>query len=1334
MAPNLKSSQLRAARLGVASVSPIKKRNAKKTGTLVNTAGQSLRRMEIRARLQQLKPRTPSPEPIVVDADSDDSDTDSDDIAMVDDPNDQDYGTPTPQMLESEPPVVSTTPDISFDSAENRNEPNERPSTTQKKPRSTEPGVTMEKLYNNWKKLMPALLDPYLVFQNDFTARPMPGPASLFSVCRAACSQQICQVKCYFLDSVYSINVSHCRCQGPCLVLVQNGLFPASPSAPRTAFSIPLLDFYNSLFEQSCDAVNAMSSALQGYYEHRGYPFLHQNGSLVMDGIRHPLSATVQWYDCLKVMVSKRVDQAVQICAQAIDDFNSASRAVPVASSAPDSPLERGSGGPAASNSDAASSSGRSDAPAPESASPSREPELPLAPGEAARILQDRCPACFGGRLWGRSFRRGGDFHVSTDGNFHHSRFRNAGSTPPFYDPSYFLSPEYVQEIKAKVDAARSKPQKQKPKKLPDDAVDACEESHEAAKGEHKKGRQQFDDHGIMSLVCRHDVPLFFVNIDTPGEGQHYPVALITHLFSLLPREATGLCLYDLACVMDQSSELYDLFSLDVIDRLQFATTAMHAYAHQWSCLTDGEGVERIWSAIRALIGIARHSSRTRRIWLLDRLLKSTASRHRDTLGEWLRNKLIKLGKLENKHQDALRSCVDTEAELRHQWALQKAEQTSIRAHLPARLKKELEQVLTLQTEIDTINASIQAVRATLIKTPGAVVPLANLHTLETAHVILKGKADDLYASLNVAETYPELQGIQVAFVLLLARDLKISLHKRAIGSFLEMDRLDQAVGGGNEALGTKVHQITRKSMKKRSPALLAAVVKFNEYVDTLRSMHQPRQRIPIPKALPTTLQELRESPDLHEDVWISKTPQGEIPRWLEDLDLRNGIHAQLYLDRCLEERRRLGQEADNMCRWFGRTFAVLQLAISCKQYSGLLPELKRRWDHLLSLRLLWQSPLVSEMHYNTRISAALALVQRLTASEMRLDLLRIPPAPAISPAIDDADSEDANSEDDETIVVALDPAFRLADIMEALEVDSDDDEEVEVMQAPLVTVDDMHTVVHPRLFRPTPMPFKRIPLSHDNLIRLSSKDMRCAFSQFTNSFFPDRDRPGTERRFDTDRVKGLAGSSLSYNSLQRVRQPQRWLDDDSIRVAANLLFSHCVRLGVKPRFALFSSSLPVQVSLEAVWRQSKPSMYWDERPIWLLPYHRVFAKHWVLYIVYLNTGTIHLFDSFGEHRPSDNETASIVDLVQSLIDLANQNGHPLMVPVEEWIVSPIVSPSAPLQHNGYDCGVWILAQIFAVLSGVERVGGLEEKDINDVRRYILSGILSLPAFPESSR
>lgn len=56
--------------------------------------------------------------------------------------------------------------------------------------------------------------------------------------------------------------------------------------------------------------------------------------------------------------------------------------------------------------------------------------------------------------------------------------------------------------------------------------------------------------------------------------------------------------------------------------QLIFAISAMHAYAHHWACqlvfnprmkpgygLSDGEGVERLWSRLRGFIGILRHVS-----------------------------------------------------------------------------------------------------------------------------------------------------------------------------------------------------------------------------------------------------------------------------------------------------------------------------------------------------------------------------------------------------------------------------------------------------------------------------------------------------------------------------------------------------------------------------------------------------------------------------------------------------------------------------------------------------------------------------------------------------
>ena len=59
-----------------------------------------------------------------------------------------------------------------------------------------------------------------------------------------------------------------------------------------------------------------------------------------------------------------------------------------------------------------------------------------------------------------------------------------------------------------------------------------------------------------------------------------------------------------------------------VVSRLRFATTAMHAYGHEWACqlvfnpwltdglgLSDGEGTERLWSCMIKLIGIEQSSS-----------------------------------------------------------------------------------------------------------------------------------------------------------------------------------------------------------------------------------------------------------------------------------------------------------------------------------------------------------------------------------------------------------------------------------------------------------------------------------------------------------------------------------------------------------------------------------------------------------------------------------------------------------------------------------------------------------------------------------------------------
>lgn len=69
------------------------------------------------------------------------------------------------------------------------------------------------------------------------------------------------------------------------------------------------------------------------------------------------------------------------------------------------------------------------------------------------------------------------------------------------------------------------------------------------------------------------------------------------------------------------------------------------------------------------------------------------------------------------------------------------------------------------------------------------------------------------------------------------------------------------------------------------------------------------------------------------EDVWITPSP-GVAPPWISDKDVRTGIRGMLKGDRCLEERRRLGLEADNLCHWYGNELTALELTL-------LIPESK---------------------------------------------------------------------------------------------------------------------------------------------------------------------------------------------------------------------------------------------------------------------------------------------------------------------------------------------------------------------------------------------------------
>jgi hypothetical protein len=123
----------------------------------------------------------------------------------------------------------------------------------------------------------------------------------------------------------------------------------------------------------------------------------------VVDGFRRGLGSAIQWLDCLKVMVDRRVDQRLQgayeLTQQVLESEASVSSPLPskqadCSSAAVETPRTEG---PSPTPQDTSTSvytkySGQYNV-----TLPSQNGLL------ASRYLQSRCPACFGGTVWGRT-------------------------------------------------------------------------------------------------------------------------------------------------------------------------------------------------------------------------------------------------------------------------------------------------------------------------------------------------------------------------------------------------------------------------------------------------------------------------------------------------------------------------------------------------------------------------------------------------------------------------------------------------------------------------------------------------------------------------------------------------------------------------------------------------------------------------------------------------------------------------------------------------------------------------------------------------------------------
>ncbi|KIK91903.1 hypothetical protein PAXRUDRAFT_13522 [Paxillus rubicundulus Ve08.2h10] len=175
--------------------------------------------------------------------------------------------------------------------------------------------------------------------------------------------------------------------------------------------------------------------------------------------------------------------------------------------------------------------------------------------------------------------------------------------------------------------------------------------------------------------------------------------------------------------------------------------------------LSDGEGTERLWSQFIKLIGIERASSCQHCVWLIDRHAAAVGQEMWKDLRSWLRHQMKKgVSEQSATTQKVIDKCEISIPELQRPMAHGCPD-------APARLKKELDSVLSLQADLDSSDCILQATCTMIEKCSTSTETLNALNSMECSQAHLLKKIETLYTSLNMQDKFPELQGMQLDFI-----------------------------------------------------------------------------------------------------------------------------------------------------------------------------------------------------------------------------------------------------------------------------------------------------------------------------------------------------------------------------------------------------------------------------------------------------------------------------------------------------------------------------------------------------------------------------------------
>ncbi|KAJ3713069.1 hypothetical protein C8R42DRAFT_593707 [Lentinula raphanica] len=581
--------------------------------------------------------------------------------------------------------------------------------------------------------------------------------------------------------------------------------------------------------------------------------------------------------------------------------------------------------------------------------------------------LRARCAACFGGDCT--------SIVVNVDACYTQKHSSKGGRDPPRTHPRSFFIPEVeVKAWKQYVEAIRpTKQQAGPPKKrhrtdndgqeedhcevglrVPKSVLDGCLASFTAADEACIKGSTRFFDvMANMTLLCCHDRPLFSVNIDTAGEGQHFVFALLSKLFEHLPPHVEVRFLYDIGCQFHRSCEKWG-FLKPYLTRLTFAVSIFHVFGHQWPCqliyhphkcvgygLSDGEGAERLWHSLSHLIAYGHVAGYHVCMYNLDSQFHFNSDKAMYKLGLWLRCKVLACDEKLKDAEEVLRLCGIPEEVLPDEWEAQiKAQTKPLPRQHANQAKSAVEEALRLQKARDVAQEHVDDLRRRIIDMSSETWDVA------TAELELQSAVETLRKAQRRVTKKEDALGVDAKHQLgslikspfltkkMNARALKMRIRECLRSRKFELDRLERSYRK-QRSVEQHINEHTQDSVKWRDPGISQLAHKYNKLCDDMNTLIR-QKKAPRNAVAPIQIDmEKLFQLDVDDDIWLdiglgyAEAGDETVPLlWLSDDNVRIGIRAMTDRDRCHEEQARLYQERNAIQLWFHEEWHVVNAAI----------------------------------------------------------------------------------------------------------------------------------------------------------------------------------------------------------------------------------------------------------------------------------------------------------------------------------------------------------------------------------------------------------------------